>query len=71
MHAPTSLPLLRRVGRALAYVVFQLALLVAYALRRVGVLQLPLRFGTAAEAEAIRRRIGQPVRPRFSTRTAA
>ncbi|MBO0357891.1 hypothetical protein J0X19_08040 [Hymenobacter sp. BT186] len=49
MHAPVTMPLLRRMVRGLAYVVFQLALFAAFLLRSVGALQFPLRFHSAAE----------------------
>lgn len=49
MHAPVSLPLLRRLLRALAYLLFQLALGGAFLLRSVGALRLPFRFGNADE----------------------
>jgi len=49
MHASVRMPLLRRLVHGLAYVVFQLALFVAFLLRSVGALQFPLRFHSAAE----------------------
>ncbi|AII53579.1 hypothetical protein N008_16550 [Hymenobacter sp. APR13] len=42
--------MLRRVVRALAYLLFQLALGGAFVLRSVGALRLPFRFGNADEA---------------------
>ncbi|WBA43323.1 hypothetical protein [Hymenobacter canadensis] len=50
MHAPLTFPVLRRVVRALAYLLFQLALVGAFVLRSVGALRLPFRFGNADEA---------------------
>jgi hypothetical protein len=49
MQAPVSLPLLRRMVRALAYLLFQLALTGAFLLRSVGALRLSFRFDNADE----------------------
>ncbi|HEX8428011.1 hypothetical protein [Hymenobacter sp.] len=49
MHAPLSMPLLRRMVRRLPYAFFQLALGLAFALRSVGALRVPFRFHNADE----------------------
>jgi len=49
MHTPARMSLLRRTVRGLVYTLFQLALFIAFLLRSVGALQLPLRFHSAAE----------------------
>ncbi|UYZ63891.1 hypothetical protein [Hymenobacter weizhouensis] len=65
MHAPTALPLLRRLLRVLAYALFQLVLGLAYVLRSVGALRAPFRFGHAATDDApARPRAGRRVHPR-------
>jgi hypothetical protein len=71
MHAPTTVPLLRRLLRMGAYLLFQLALVLAYALRSAGALRLPLHFGHTPE-EKSRGKHGQQTRPRssFATRPA-
>ncbi|MBC8081583.1 MAG: hypothetical protein H7Z21_00085 [Hymenobacter sp.] len=49
MHAPITMPLLRRTVRGLAYALFQLALIIAFLLRSIGALRLPFRFHNADE----------------------
>jgi len=50
MHAPLTLPLLRRLVRGLAYLLFQLALIGAFVLRSFGALRLPFYFGSVDES---------------------
>ena len=49
MHAPIMMPLLRCIVRGLAYVLFQLALVMAFLLRSFGAARLPFRFHNADE----------------------
>ena len=49
MHAPIIMPLLRRVARGLTYLLFQVALVMAFLLRSFGALRLPFRFHNADE----------------------
>lgn len=66
MRTPIALSLLRRLVRAAAYLAFQLALVLAYALRSVGAVRLPWHFSHAADeagpSSAIRP--GRRTRPR-------
>ncbi|RSK50198.1 hypothetical protein [Hymenobacter rigui] len=66
MRTPIALLLLRRLVRAAAYLAFQLALVLAYALRSVGAVRLPWHFSHAADEDgppsAIRP--GRRIRPR-------
>lgn len=63
MRTPILLPLLHQVVRALAYRLFQLALVLAYLLRSVGALRLPLHFNHAATDDQ-KRPGSRRVRPR-------
>ncbi|TGD79361.1 hypothetical protein [Hymenobacter wooponensis] len=71
MHAPTTVPLLRRLLRRGAYLLFQLALISCYVLRSVGALRLPFHFSHASE-EGGPAKPGRRIRPRssFTTRPA-
>ncbi|MDU0368881.1 hypothetical protein ACFPAF_00625 [Hymenobacter endophyticus] len=68
MRTPIALSLLRRLGRAAAYFVFQLALVLAYALRSVGAVRLPWHFSHAADEEGPVMALGprRRTRPRTS-----
>ncbi|RSK34473.1 hypothetical protein [Hymenobacter metallilatus] len=63
MRTPVALPLLRRLLRAIAYLLLQLALVLAYVLRSVGALRLPFHFNHAAD-DARTTPAGRRVRPR-------
>lgn len=75
MHAPVTLPLLRRVVRWLAYALCQLALLVAFGLRALAGGHFPFSFGghTAAKATILppSGRHLPPALPTQAHRTAA
>ncbi|MET4106130.1 hypothetical protein [Hymenobacter sp. UYP22] len=66
MRTPIALSLLRRLVRAAAYCVFQLALVLAYALRSVGAVRLPWHFSHAADEDGpvTAPRPGRRTRPR-------
>ncbi|UOG72971.1 hypothetical protein MTX78_12620 [Hymenobacter tibetensis] len=49
MRAPLTIPLLHQIVRGAAYVMFQLALVLAFLLRSMGALRLPFRFHNADE----------------------
>ena len=72
MRTSLGIVWLRQLVRAAAYSIFQLALVLAYALRSVGALRLPWHFGHAAEEAGGRRPAGRRIRPqaRLSTRPA-
>ncbi|MBT9394645.1 hypothetical protein KLP40_15850 [Hymenobacter sp. NST-14] len=69
MRTSVIRPLLRRLGRALAYRLFQGALALAYALRSVGALRLPLHFQHGADEAAAPGRGRPRVRPRAGLAT--
>lgn len=48
MRTPIAFPLAHQMVRAVAYQLFQLALVLAYLLRSVGALRLPFHFNHAA-----------------------
>ena len=69
MRTPIVWPLLRRLVRALAYLLFQVALGLAYALRSVGALRLPLHFQHGADEAAARSSRRPRIRPRAGLAT--
>ncbi|GGF06855.1 hypothetical protein [Hymenobacter cavernae] len=68
MHASNPIPLLRSLAHGLAYVLFQLALVLAYVLHSAGSLRSPFRAGEETAASHSRR--VQP-RPWFWSRPLA
>ena len=66
MQTPIVVTWLRQLVRAAAYLAFQLALVVAYALRSVGALRLPWHFSHAADEDAQAARPVRRTRPRTS-----